>query len=262
VRTAVAAAEEGLDISGSVFIGGGEAVTDAKRAVIEATGSLVIPTYTISELGPIGTACNRMSRGNCVHVFRDSVAVICYRRRAPLTDTEVDSLMFTSILPCAATVLVNVDMEDSGVLSPVSCDCELTAIGLNQQISNIYSYGKLTGQGMTLVGSDVVAILESSLPARFGGAPGDYQLVEREGASQTEVELRVHPRLGVSSKDQVQSFFLSELRKCYGGSLSSRTWVQTNGIRVVFGEPYLSGHRKAYPLHLLGSGTPERKKSV
>ena len=259
VRVAAAAAEGGLDISGILFSVNGEALTDAKREVIEATGAKPYPGYTISELGKIGGPCRQMDRGNCVHVCLDSVALISYRRLAPLTEVEIDSLMFTSLLPCAATVLVNVEMDDSGVLEPASCDCSLTKLGFTRQVSNIYSYGKLTGQGMCLVGSDVLGILERALPGRFGGTPTDYQLVEQEGNQQTEIELRVHPRLGALSEEEVKSFFLSELVKVYGGSLSRRTWLQTDGIKVRLAEPYMSGGRKVHPLHLLG--TTERQRS-
>ncbi len=259
VRVAAAAAEESLDISGILFSVHGEALTDAKREVIEATGAKPYPGYTISELGKVGGPCRQMDQGNCVHVCLDSVALISYRRLAPLTEVEIDSLMFTSLLPCAATVLVNVEMDDSGVLEPARCDCSLVRIGFTQQVRNIYSYGKLTGQGMCLVGSDVLELLERVLPQRFGGTPTDYQLVEHEENQQTEIELRVHPRLGALSEEEVKSFFLSELVKIYGGSLSRRTWLQTNGIQVVLEEPYMSGNRKVHPLHLLG--TTKRQRS-
>ena len=259
VRVAAAAAEESLDISGTLFNVHGEALTDSKRAVIEATGAKPYPGYKISELGKIGGPCLQMDKGNCVHVCRDSVALISYRRMAPLTEIEIDSLMFTSLLPCAATVLVNVEMDDSGVLGPARCDCSLRAIGFTQQVSDIYSYGKLTGQGMCLVGGDVLDILERILPERFGGTPTDYQLVEHEGNQQTEIELRVNPRVGALSEEELKSFFLSELVKVYGGSLSRRTWLHTDGIQVVLAEPYMSGNGKVHPLHLLG--TTKRQRS-
>ena len=259
VRVAAAAAEESLDISGILFSVHGEALTDAKREVIEAAGASPYPGYTIPELGKIGGPCRQMNSGNRVHICRDSVALISYRRLAPLTQVEIDSLMFTSLLPFAATVLVNVEMDDSGVLGPARCDCSLTAMGFAQEVSNIYSYGKLTGQGMCLVGGDVLDILERVLPGRFGGTPTDYQLVEQEGNQQTEIELRVHPRLGALSREEVKSFFLSELVKVYGGSLSRRTWLQTGAVQVSLAEPYMSGNRKVHPLHLLG--TTERQRS-
>jgi len=178
---------------------------------------------------------------------------------APLTEVEVDSLLFTSLLPTAATVLINVEMDDAGTLGDARCDCSLSALGLTRQISNIFSYGKLTGQGMTLIGGDLLNILENILPGRFGGSPTDYQIVEREGEQQTEIELRVHPSATEASEDSVKEFFLSELTNVYGGSLSRRNWVQTNGLRVVFAEPYRTRNEgKTHPLHLLGTGERQR----
>jgi hypothetical protein len=200
-----------------------------------------------------------MDRGNCVHICRDSVAVISYRRAAPLTDVEIDSLMITPLVPFTPNVLVNVEMDDSGVLGPAQCDCSLKALGLTQQVSDIFSYGKLTGQGMTLLGKDLLQILEISLPHHFGGTPTDYQLVEQEGANQTEIELRVNPRIGAVPEEKVRSFFLAEMKKLYGGALSNRNWSQTNGFRVVFAEPYVTRNTdKVHPLHLLGTSRRQR----
>ena len=44
----------------------------------------------------------------------------------------------------------------------------------------IRSHEKLTAGGMTLLDTDVIRLLDEVLPARFGGAPTDYQLVEHE----------------------------------------------------------------------------------
>lgn len=259
VRVAASAIENGWDISGVIMGVFGEALTDAKRAVIERAGARPYPDYRISELGKVSGACLEMNSGNCGHVSQDSLALIGYKKKAPLSGVEVDSLLFTTLLPFAPLVLVNVEMDDSGVLGPTRCECPLSKIGLTQQVSNVFSYGKLTGQGMTLIGGDVLQILEERLPARFGGVPTDYQLIEREGGRQTDIELRVHPRVGAPSEAQVRSFFLSQLEQVYGGSLSSRNWSETNGLKVVFAEPYKTGSLgKVHPLHLLGvmpSGT-------
>lgn len=101
----------------------------------------------------------------------------------------------TSLLPQAATILINVEMDDAGELGPASCGCELAAMGFNRQAWDIFSYGKLTGHGTSLLSGDLLRILEASLPAAFGGVPNDYQLVEIEGRNQTEYELRVNPRV-------------------------------------------------------------------
>jgi hypothetical protein len=261
VRVAAAAAEAGLDISGTLARTAGEALTDSKRAVIEAAGVKPYPAYTIAEIGRIGCSCLQMDKGNSVHVCLDSVAVISYRRVAPLMEEEVDSLLITPLVPFAPNVLVNVEMDDSGVLGPAGCDCPLKGLGLTQQISEIFSYGKLTGQGVTLLGKDLLQILETGLPHHFGGTPTDYQLVEQEGANQTEVELRVNPRIGSVSVEKVKSFFLAEMKSLYGGALSNRHWSQTNGFRVVLAEPYVTRNSdKVHALHLLGTSRGQRDR--
>lgn len=257
VRVAAAAMEKGLDIRGTLFLVSGEALTDAKRAVIEATGSEVYSIYWIHEVGPVGFGCRQMKTGNCVHLFRDSVAAITYRRCARFSDVRLDSLLFTTLLPFAPRVLINAEMDDSGVIGPAPCHCVFTRAGFTECVRDIYSFGKLTGQGMTLVGSDIVRILEEALPARFGGAPGDYQLVEREGEAQTQLTLRVSPRLRIASTAQIARFFLDEIRKYYGGTLASRIWRHAEGLEVIAAEPFATASGKVLSLHLMGSGVRE-----
>jgi len=257
LRVAAAARDASLDIAGTIFVVGGEALTDAKRAGFEAVGCDVYPRYTISEVGPIGFACRQMRTGNCVHVFHDSVAVVSRVRRAPLAGIDVNSLLFTTLLPFAPRFLINVDMDDAGILEPATCQCQFSAAGMSLQVRDIFSYGKLTGQGVTLYGTDVVHILEQALPRRFGGAAGDYQLVESEGTRQTQLVLRVSPRIvsgaGNAATAEVRDFFLAEIRRCYGGSLAARLWQHSAGVEVVFEEPLTTPSGKVLPLHVLGS---------
>jgi hypothetical protein len=252
VRVVAAARQAGLDISGTIFFVGGEALTESKRASIAQAGCDAYPQYAISELGAVGAACRHMKSGNCVHLHTDAIAVISRVRQAPLSGQDVNSLLFTTLLPYASPALINCEMDDSGVLEPATCRCEYFAAGLTTQVRDIFSYGKLTGQGITLFGSDVVTILEYALPRRFGGGPGDYQLVEHEGGGQTELVLRVSPRTGAASTSEVHTFFLSELRKCYGGSLATRLWKHSSGFSVTLEEPCATPGGKVLPLHVLG----------
>jgi hypothetical protein len=160
--------------------------------------------------------------------------------------------MFTNLLPFAARFLINAEMDDAGILEPVACDCEYARAGMNWRIRDIYSYGKLTGQGITLIGSDIVRILESALPQRFGGGPGDYQLVEYDGARQSQLELRVSPRAGAESAAAVRDFLLREIRGCYGGALAARVWTHSDGLKAVIAEPFSTRSGKVLSLHLLG----------
>lgn len=253
VRVAAAARERGLDIRGTVFSVGGEALTPAKRFAIEASGAEVYPFYAMVELGPVGYACRQMKTGNCVHLFEDLVAAISRRKRAPLSETEVNSLLFTTLTPFASRVLINAEMDDSGIIEKVDCDCLFSRVGYGRQIRDIGSFGKLTGQGMTLAGTDVVRVLEEALPQRLGGSPGDYQLVEEESAVQTVMTLRVSPRAGKSSPEAIRSCFLEELTRHYGGTLAARTWRHAEGVQVIIAQPFATATGKVLPLHLLSS---------
>lgn len=252
VLVASAAMENSLPIEGTTFLCGAEPLTASRRQVMEAAGGEVYPRYGISELGWIGCSCREMAGRNAVHVMRDSVAVVSHRRLAPMSGTEVESLLFTTLLPVSTYVVVNVEMEDCGTLREAKCDCEFKEMGFTQELSDVFSFGKLTGQGITLMGGDLISVLEKSLPARFGGTPVDYQLVELEGDMGAIVELRVNPRVGALSDTEIRDVFLSEVRRLWGGSLTSRQWGQTAAVRVVFAEPIVSGGRKINPLLLLG----------
>lgn len=257
VRVAAAAAEKGLDVSGTIFSVSGETLTEPKRAVIEGVGAEVRVIYGSTEVGLIGASCRQMKAGNCVHLYRDALAVISHRRRAPLTDAQVDSLLFTTLLPFAPHLFINTEMDDAGVIGRAGCDCAYSRAGLTDSIRDIGSFGKLTGQGITLVGSDIARILEEDLPARFGGHPGDYQVVEHDGASQTEITLRVSPRIGAPSMKKMKRYFLRKVRGCYGGALASRVWNHADGLEVVIAEPFATSTGKVLPLHLIGSGARE-----
>ncbi|MCL6545360.1 MAG: hypothetical protein K6T61_09015 [Bryobacteraceae bacterium] len=256
VRVAAAALELGLDISGTIFVTGGEALSEAKRAVLARAEAEAIATYYISEVGCIGVACRQMGPGNSVHVHEDEVAVISWPQQMPGRGAEVNALLFTTLLPFAPHVLINAEMGDAGVLETASCECLFTRLGFRRKISGIYSYSKLTGQGVTLVGKSIVRLLEEALPARFGGGPGDYQLVELEGSAQTELLLRVSPRTGIRSPEPVRDWFLREIRNCYGGSLAARSWRHSDGITVVLAEPLMT-RGKILPLVLLNTGHRE-----
>lgn len=248
-RVCSAAIEAGLDIAGTIVMTSGETLTENKRRLIESAGVRPYTSYPASELGTIGISCSELE-GNSVHLMTDSVTAIVHRRPAPFMDTEVDSLLLTSVNPLASRILINAELEDAGVLEPARCQCVFSRIGFRTVIRNLHSFGKLTGHGLTLAGGAFLDILDERLPLRFGGAPGDYQLVEQEGGTQIEFRLRVSPRAGAPDTAVVRAFFLDEVRKIYGGAISSRTWDATSSLQVEVAEPYRTKSGKVYPLHL------------
>jgi hypothetical protein len=253
VRVVQASQERDLDISGTTFLVSGEALTPAKIQMITSAGCKAFSIYHVSEIGPLGYACRSMENENRVHLFHDSVAAITRLRRAPHADVDVESLLYTTLLPTSPKILINADLDDTGRIGSAHCSCVYRRVGFDRQISGVESIGKLTGHGMSLAGTEIVALLESVLPQRFGGAPGDFQLVELERMGETRIELRITPRLGIRSTEQVRRLFLKELRHCWAGRLGSRVLRDTDAVQVVFEEPFRTSGGKVHPLHLLSS---------
>lgn len=251
VRVAAAAAKAGVDLGGAVFLVMGEAVTDAKRLAIEQVNGSIHPSYGSTELGLVGHGCRHL-RENAVHLFHDALAVTQWRHPAPRTDVLVNSLLFTNLLPHALHHFINVEMDDAGLVEPAACGCELAKAGYSTVIRDIHSFGKLNGQGTTLLGTDLVRILEERLPRALGGQPGDFQLVEKEGEHQTQLVLRVSPRLKLDSPAVARDAFLREIRHFAGGSPSAVMWRHSRAIDVEIVEPFLTRTGKVLSLHLLG----------
>ena len=253
-RVAAVALDRGLDIRGSFALVTGESLTDAKREIIEAAGIEVFPSYGTSEFGGIGTPCSRMNKGNCVHIQKGSVALISRRLEDDgYSDEAVDSLHITSLLSFAPRILINVEIGDTGVIEKATCDCDYARLGYDMQVRDIAAISKIRGQGYTLRAPLVVRLVEEGLAQRFGGRTGDYQLLEVEGKAQTEMVLRIHPRAGVESPEQVLEYFLAECRRTYGGSMTVLQWTESHGVRVEVKEPVLASSGKFRAIRLLGS---------
>ncbi len=66
---------------------------------------------------------------------------------------------------------------------------------------------------MNFLGPDLLALLEEVLPARFGGAPTDYQLAEREDEALPWIEVVVAPRLGRVDEQELTTAVLDVPRR-------------------------------------------------
>jgi len=259
VRVAAAAVDAGCNIRDTVFLSGGEALTPQKRRIIESTGAHIFPRYHISEVGTIGLPCRQMNHGNCVHALDDRLSVIADFLEDPDYGLIENVLFFTSISSNAPLLLINVDMGDTGIIDESGCDCRFTAAGFRRRIRDVQSYAKLTSQGMTMENVDLLVLLESALPERFGGIPGDFQLTEIEGPAQTHLILRVHPRLKDIDPELVLDFFMTKVRRLHGGALASRTWAYSRGVSVERTIPQTTSSGKNIPILLLrekNNGSP------
>jgi len=234
VRLSVAALEEGIDLNGVVLLVGGEPATAARRATIERAGARMAPVYISSDMGPIGHGCAMPVEANDQHLLEDCVALIQHPRQVLARGIEVNAFYFTSLRSSAATILLNVESDDYGIVEERACGCPFDDLGYHRHLRRIRSFGKLTGEGVTLVGSEMTRVLEEVLPQRFGGTPLDYQLVEEEDDNGLgRLVLRVNPTVELASEEAVIEGLLEALgESSESADLARLFWKQADTFRV------------------------------
>ena len=252
LRVCIAAREEGLDLTGAVFRVAGEPVTPAKVKGITSIGARVFTTYGFSEIGRIGMGCSNPVEANDLHLCKSICAMIPYESPVPGTDIKVPAFTFTSILPTAPLILLNAESDDYGIIETRSCGCPLDELGLTVHLRGIHSYEKLTGEGVTLLGSDMLHILEEVLPGRFGGSPLDYQLLEEEDKDGfTRIILIISPKVNIENEDEVIKAILDFMKKSSAMADSARNiWSQAHTLKVRREEPRWTGRGKLMSLHV------------
>jgi hypothetical protein len=204
------------------------------------------------EVGLVGVGCARPLDGTDVHFMQEHLALIQHPRRVPGTDISVDAFQFTNLLPSSPKVLLNVESDDYGILETRACGCPLEGYGFGEHIREVRSFRKLTGEGVTLVGGEMIRILEEVLPARFGGGPLDYQLAEEEDEQGlTRLSLLISPRVEIADERAVVDTVLEALeRSSVAAGLAQAIWRQAGTLRVQRKEPIWTARGKLMPLHL------------
>jgi hypothetical protein len=171
-----------------------------------------MPRYGTIECGPIGYGCLAAEAVDDVHLQHDLHALIQGASSGEQWGFRPEALFISTLHPAAPLFMLNTSMGDQAVMNRRTCGCPLEELGWGTHLRDIRSFEKLTGSGMTFLDTDVIPVLEEDLPAAFGGAPTDYQLVERESEEGNAVlSLLVHPDLGPLDADAVAETFLSAL---------------------------------------------------
>jgi hypothetical protein len=241
-----------MDLTGATFIVGGEPLSPAKVPGIVSSGARCVSGYAFQEAGTVARGCASPNSPDDVHFFKDMMALIQFPRQVPGTSLVVDAFNFTTLLPTAPKLMLNVESDDYGVVETKACGCALESYGLTDHLRDIRSFRKLTGEGITLIGSDILHVLEEVLPARFGGSPLDYQLLEEEDKEGfTRIILIVSPEVDLVDEAAVIAAFLEELGKGdYVANLTRAFWEQANSIRVKRSEPVWTERGKLIPLRV------------
>lgn len=251
IRICLAAKEMGIDLSGVKFHGGGEPLTLTRRNEIESSGAKFILNYAFTEVGLAGSLCPHASSVDDIHLFKDFLALISYHRE--VRDSYINAFLFTTLLVSSPKILLNVENGDYGIIETKRCGCPYEDIGLNTHIHNIRSFEKLTGEGMTFYGTDLIRLIEEILPAKFGGNSLDYQLVEEEDERGIiHLIVFVSPKVGSIDERSFIKTIHDELKK--GGDsqkVMTEVWSQAGTIKVKRNYPILTKTNKLYPLFIL-----------
>lgn len=252
VRISQAAKENGMDIGGTTFYGGSEPLTEAKRMEIESVGARICPSYVFDEGGIVGVGCLNSTHIDEVHFFKDSFALIQHQRKVSHADVSVNAFLFTSLLTSTPKVLLNVEVGDYGEIESRQCGCKLEKLGFTEHIYNIRSFDKLTGEGVTLIGTEMVNIIENILPAKYGGTSIDYQILEEEdNQGHTRLSIVVAPKVGAIDEVELITTILHEVVK--GADFRSEMadiWSQAKTLQVKRMPPFITSRGKLLPLHI------------
>lgn len=252
VRVARAACDAGRSLDRVTFAPRSEAVTEARHRNIAASGAGLIVDYGSLEVMSVAASCPHGTVADDLHLYTHRHAVIQRRREAMAGGPLVDALLFTSLSAQASKICFNAELGDYADLEERRGECcALGGLGLTTHLSRIRSFEKLTGEGVTVAASDVLRVIEEVLPARFGGASIDYQLVEQDDArSLPRLVLRAHPRVGPIDEVAIRRTLLEEFAR---GNLVDRnvasTWERARTIEIRREPPLASRAGKILPFH-------------
>jgi hypothetical protein len=252
LRVAIAARDLGLDLTGCVFFVTGEPITATRAEQMQQAGGRIISAYGMAEAGMIGYGCGNPVDPTDVHVQSDALALFSYPYVVEGTDVSVPAFNVTTLLDSAPKVLINVQTDDYGIVEERACGCELGLCGYTPHLRQIHSYTKLVGEGVTLIGNEMVQIVEQVLPARFGGSALDYQLLEEEDERGfTRLYLLISPRVEIEDEQAVLDVMHRALSDSSSmGDTARSIWQQAQTIQIRRQEPVVSENTKLLPLHI------------
>jgi len=252
VRLCQAAFEARIELSGARFTLGGEPVTEARMAVVRRVGAHGLPRYGSADTGgSIGDGCLTPEVVDDVHLFHDLHAVIHSGPEGEAFGLPATALLISSLRATAPFILLNLSMGDQAVMRQRACGCPLERLGWATHLHTIRSYEKLTSGGMTFLDTDVIRVLEEVLPARFGGAPTDYQLLEDEADDGSpRLRLLVHPAVGPLDTEAVSETFLIAIGTGSGiERVMALLWRDAGLLRVERRAPLTTATGKILHLH-------------
>jgi hypothetical protein len=249
VRACQWAKEHQISLDNGAFMVAGEPVTAASRRAIEGSGASCLPYFAAVELGKATEACLMPSSADDTHLCTDLFAL---RRRSTVTarGDEVNALLFTSMSPTAQKILLNAETGDSANIDESPCGCPWHDLGFKVRLRDIWSFAKMTAEGLTFTREGVTRILEEDLPQQLGGRQGDYQLrIEPDETGATHYLLYVNPNLPGLDEDHIRQVFLENIgRREKHGRLVAEFLREAGKFKVVRRPPSPTAGAKFLPI--------------
>jgi hypothetical protein len=244
VRACRAAIDARIELTGARFTVSGEPVSAAKLGAIRQSGAEVTPRYGSIETGSIGYGCLAPEAPDDVHLLHDMHAIV--------QADDDPGLFVTSLGRATPLVMLNLSLGDQARVRRRACGCPLEQYGWGMHLHAILSREKLTAAGMTFYDTDVIRALETVLPARFGGGPTDYQVVEDETESgDPRVRLLVHPSVGPVDPSTVAETFLSAVAGGRGAErIMGTVWRDAGLLHVDRRPPFAGASGKILHIHV------------
>jgi hypothetical protein len=251
VRVCLTASEQGRSIAGARFTISGEPATPGRLAVLREAGTRAVVIYGSTDVDMIADACPSGSIDGGMHLLDDLLGVIQPGDDGPAAGLPPTTLMFSTLRARQPMVLINVSVGDQADIVASDCRCVLEGLGWRRKLRNVQSFSKLTAGGLVLLDRDVVNVIENVLPARFGGGPLDYQLVETTTVDgRASLRLVIHPRVGDVDECAAAEALIAAIG---GGDARGRVvelqWRQGSMLTVERGLPRVTAAGKVLHVH-------------
>ncbi len=250
LRIARMALHTGTSLQGTTFTASGEPLTQSKRSMIEKPGARVVLRYGPGGGNGASLGCGNPHFTDEVHVPESMFTFVEHPKPLDDSDPPIYPLMLTTLHPAAPRFLLNVQNGDYATMTRRDCGCALERVGFTQHLHTIRSFEKLTTEGMNYFTTDIVELLENTIPSEFGGGSGDYQLIEEEDNSgQTRLTLLVHPNVSGLNEETLLFRLRQNLAEgSRNNRFMSKIWQDAGAFRIRREAPHASARGKILPL--------------
>jgi hypothetical protein len=252
LRLIMEAKKQGLKLGETVFWLMGEPLTDKILEEIKGLGCRAYSLFGCNELMIIGHGCANPCVPDDMHFCKDKLAVIQYKRKVEHSDVTVDSFLFTTILKSSPKIFLNTETGDYGFIEKRNCGCGFERLGFTEHIYAIRSFEKLTAEGATFIGSDLIPLVQKILPSEFGGNATDYQFIEEADENGIpRLYMLVSPDIGEIDEKRIKEIVFDTLTSGeYSHSYSRAYWTQAETIQIKRIHPIPTIRGKIVPLHI------------